>query len=185
LKQAIYDKLYDITKPLFETKAFPGDPVPGKKLVRNFAEDGYNLTKISLCVHNGTHIDAPFHFLADGIGIEKLPLNVFFGPCTVKAWDGEIPQNCERLLIKGEHIVTPEQAKLIADSGVKLIGVELQSVGDPESPAKTHQILLGAGVVPLEGIVLDNVPASEYTLAAFPLNLGDVDGSPVRAVLMK
>jgi kynurenine formamidase len=66
-----------------------------------------------------------------------------------------------------------------------LLGVEPQSVGDPAAPAEIHKILLSAGIVPLEGIVLDDVPDGEFTLSAFPLNLGKCDGSPVRAILIK
>jgi arylformamidase len=185
IKRRIFmSTIIDISKPLFETKAFPGDPIPNKNLVKNAPEHGYNLTEISLCVHNGTHIDAPFHFINEGVGVDKLPLDVLYGKCTVKEWDGQIPENCERLIIKGEHIITPSEAELIVKSGVKLVGVELQSVGDPDSPTETHVILLGAGIIPLEGLSLNNVTAGEYTLCAFPLNLGHSDGSPVRAVLI-
>jgi arylformamidase len=103
----------------------------------------------------------------------------------VKEWDWQIPQNCERLLIKGGYILTTDDANLLVKSGVRLVGVEPQSVGDPAAPAEVHKILLSAGIVPLEGIVLKDVPDGEYTLSAFPLNLGKCDGSPVRAVLIK
>jgi arylformamidase len=68
---------------------------------------------------------------------------------------------------------------------VKLVGVESQSVGPADAPLEVHTILLGAGIVPLEGLRLSHVASGEYTLAAFPLNLGaDCDGAPVRAVLL-
>ena len=75
--------------------------------------------------------------------------------------------------------------RLIVNSGVRLIGVESQSVGAVDAPMPVHLILLGAGVIPLEGLVLEDVDEGDYTLSAFPLNLGDWDGSPVRAVLIK
>jgi arylformamidase len=179
------NQIYDITQPLFESNLYPDDPGPQWELVRTFEADGYNLTTISLCVHNGTHIDAPMHFLGDGVGVNKLPLDVFYGKCIVKNWDDIIPQNCERLLIKGGYIPNADDANLLVKSGVRLVGVEPQSVGDPAAPAEVHKILLSAGIVPLEGIVLKDVPDGEYTLSAFPLNLGKCDGSPVRAVLIK
>jgi arylformamidase len=178
-------QIYDITQPLFESNLYPDDPGPQSERARTIAEDGYNLTNISLCVHNGTHIDAPMHFLENGIGVNKLPLDVFYGNCFVKEWDGIIPQNCERLLIKGFYILTAADANLLVKSGVRLVGVESQSVGALAAPAEVHKILLSAGIVPLEGIVLKDVPDGEYTLSAFPLNLGKCDGSPVRAVLIK
>jgi arylformamidase len=178
-------QIYDITQPLFEANLYPDDPGPQWERVRTFEADGYNLTTISLCVHNGTHIDAPMHFLKNGVGVNKLPLDVFYGKCYVKEWDGQIPQNCERLLIKGGYILTADDANLLVKSGVRLVGVEPQSVGDPAAPAEVHKIILNAGIVPLEGVVLRDVPEGEYTLSAFPLNLGKCDGSPVRAVLIK
>ncbi|MDR0919682.1 MAG: cyclase family protein [Oscillospiraceae bacterium] len=178
-------KIIDISQPLFEASIYPGDTPPKFTRVKTISKDTYNLTDISMCVHNGTHIDAPFHFLKNGVGVDKLPLDVFYGECVVQKWSGNIPQNCERLLIKGEHIITAEDANLLVKSGVRLVGVESQSVGDPNSQAEVHRILLNCGIVLLEGLVLKDVEFGEYTLSAFPLNLGKCDGSPVRAVLIK
>jgi arylformamidase len=125
------------------------------------------------------------HFLKNGVGVNKLPLDVFYGRCFVKEWDGQIPQNCERLLIKNGYIPNANDANLLVKSGVRLVGVEPQSVGDPDAPAEVHRILLSAGIIPLEGVVLCDVPDGDYTLSVFPLNLGECDGSPVRAVLIK
>jgi arylformamidase len=177
--------IIDITQPLFDCAVYPGDTAPRYTRVKTIASDGYNLTDIALCVHNGTHIDAPRHFIADGDGVGELPLRVFYGRCVVKTWDGEIPPGCERLLIKGAHVLTESDAREIVRAGVALVGVESQSVGPADTPMAVHLILLRAGVVPLEGLVLSHVAAGEYTLSAFPLNLGgDCDGSPVRAVLI-
>jgi arylformamidase len=179
--------IIDITQPLFSCTVFPGDPAPAFERVKTIGGgNNYNLTNISLCVHNGTHIDSPRHFIADGYGVSDIPLALFHGKCTVKHWDGEIPENCERLLIKGSHELSAEDAKTLINSGVKLVGVESQSVGPSGSPLEVHLLLLGAGLIPLEGLVLSSIAPGEYTLSAFPLNLGsDCDGSPVRAVLIE
>jgi len=172
--------MYDITQPLFESVVYPGDPAPTFERVKFISNDGYNLTTISLCVHNGTHVDAPSHFVENGIGIGKLPLDIFHGACIVKTWDGVIPSNCKRLLLKGYDTLTLKAAQTFVESGIRLIGVENQSVGD----ADVHRLLLSNGVIPLEGLVLKDVPIGKYSLYALPLNLGDdCDGSPVRAVL--
>ncbi|MFP3152897.1 cyclase family protein [Lachnospiraceae bacterium ZAX-1] len=177
-------KIIDITQPLFSCSVYPGDPAPGFERVKTVAHDGYNLTNLTMCVHNGTHIDAPRHFIADGAGVGDLPLAVFCGKCVVKEWDGSVPKNCERLLIKGDHVLTASDAKKIISAGIKLIGVESQSIGSAQTSPTLHLLLLGAGIILLEGLVLSHVLAGEYTLFAFPLNLGeDCDGSPVRAVL--
>ncbi|GHU77092.1 kynurenine formamidase [Clostridia bacterium] len=177
-------KIMDITQPLLSCRVYPSDAVPSLELVKTIDHDNYNLSDISMCVHNGTHIDAPRHFIKDGAGVGDLPLEIFYGKCVVKEWDGVIPLDCERLLIKGDYVLTATDAEEMVKVGIKLIGVESQSVGDVESPLEVHMILLGAGVIPLEGLVLSHVKAGEYTLSAFPLNLGrDCDGSPVRAAL--
>lgn len=182
--------LIDITQPLFECRVYPGDTAPGYTRVRHMPADAYNLTDISLCVHNGTHIDAPRHFIEDGAGVGTLPLELFYGPCTVADLDGGIEPvlaGCEeRLLLRGDAVITKKAAEAVVKAGIKLLGVESQSVGPAATPMEIHRILLGAGVVLLEGLVLTQVPTGRYTLSAFPLNLGpDCDGSPVRAVLIK
>jgi arylformamidase len=150
----------------------------------------YNLTDLAMCVHNGTHIDAPRHFVADGAGVGDVPLEVFYGPCVVADWSGSISPLLEagavRLLIRGDALITPAAAADIVSAGIRLIGVEGQSVGAESAPKEVHQILLGAGVILLEGLVLGNAVPGSYILSAFPLNLGpDCDGSPVRAVLIE
>ena len=81
-------------------------------------------------------------------------------------------------------MVTEAAAKVFAEQGVLLIGNESQTVGPENAPMAVHLILLGAGVVLLEGIRLGNVPEGVYLLSAAPLNLGGSDGAPCRAVLM-
>lgn len=57
-------KIYDISQEVFKCVVFPGDPVPQKKQIMSVvAGDVCNLTEFSMCAHNGTHIDAPYHFL--------------------------------------------------------------------------------------------------------------------------
>jgi arylformamidase len=181
--------IIDISQPLFACGVYPGDAEPGFTRVRQMPEDPYNLTEISLCVHNGTHIDAPRHFIADGPGVGLLPLDVFFGACTVTEWNGDIAPIlaccAERLLLMGGTDITPEAAQAIARSHVRLVGVESQSAGSADAPEAVHQILLGSGVVLLEGLAMSQVAPGSYILSAFPLNLGaECDGSPVRAVLI-
>jgi arylformamidase len=149
------------------------------------------LTDISLCVHNGSHIDAPLHFIEDGAAIDELDLDVFYGACRVVELNGVVTANSiapflseARLLIKGDATITGEAAKTIAESGVRLLGVESQSVGPLNDPSEVHTILLSRGIVLLEGLDLRATAPGSYTLAAFPLKLAGCDGSPTRAVLI-
>lgn len=193
--------LYDITQPLFECQVYPGDEAPRKIPVRRMEQgEVYNLTSMRMCVHNGTHVDAPCHFLKDGKGIDRIALEKFIGPAYVAQCTGNLdakdaarilrqaadayPGAQKKLLMKGKAVVTREAAEVFAREGIDLVGVESQTVGPEDAPMAVHLVLLGAEVVPLEGIRLDKVPEGAYLLSCAPLNLTDTDGAPCRAVLM-
>ena len=186
-------KIIDITQELFSCNVYPGDSQPTYERAKVLEKDGYNLTTFAMSVHNGTHMDAPGHFVAGRKAVHELDLAIFYGPCTVVEVAGvigadkmaEILETCkERLLLKGECELTDEAAKVIADSHVKLLGIEGQSVGTMEDPVTIHVILLEKEVIPVEGLVLTDVACGEYILSAFPLRMEGSDGSPVRAVLI-
>ena len=193
-------KIIDISQEVFSCNVYPGDPSPiAEKVVSIDAGDVYNMSTLSMCVHNGTHIDAPYHFLNDGNTVEQIPLENFVGTCYVVQRNGELTasdaQNImleakahnatERILIGGNVIVTAEAAKVFADNDIKLIGNEGVSIGPVDAPMEVHKILLSVNVVLLEGIVLKGVPEGVYFLNAAPLNLAKLDGAPCRAYLIK
>ena len=193
-------KIIDISQEVFSCNVYPGDPhSAAEKVVSIDNGDVYNMSTLSMCVHNGTHIDAPYHFLNDGNTVEQIPLEYFVGTCYVTHRDGEltskdaeeimqeaIADNApERILIGGNVTVTAEAAKVFAEYGINLIGNEGLSIGPVESPMEVHKILLSANVVLLEGIVLKDVPTGAYFLNAAPLNLAKLDGAPCRAYLIK
>ncbi len=188
-------KLYDISQEVFSCAVYPGDPKPEKQTL-SATEDGelYNLTAFYMCAHNGTHIDAPFHFLDGGKTVDQMDLSVFVGDCFVARHDGDVTAadaeailskaGVPRILIAGDATVTAEAAEVFASSGVCLLGNESQTVGPKEAPMQVHLLLLKKGIALLEGIVLADVPEGEYFLNAAPLNLGGADGAPCRAWLM-
>ena len=162
--------------------------------------DSYNLTAFSMCAHNGTHVDAPFHFIKDGKTVDEVSLDAFVGMAYVaehqgtvsgddaaeilKKAKGQDPEAAKRILIKGNAEVSSEAAGVFASSGILLLGNESQTVGPEDAPTEVHVILLGAGVILLEGIRLKDVTEGVYLLNAAPLNLSGADGSPCRAVLI-
>lgn len=191
--------IIDISQEVFSCKVFPGDPAPASQRVLSIDNgDICNLTAFSMCAHNGTHVDAPFHFLSDGNTIEKIALDAFIGDCYVVCHEGNVTAGdaaailekaqvvgaSERILIAGKATVTEEAARVFAQAKIKLIGNESQTVGPENAPMEVHKILLGADVVLLEGIVLKDVDEGKYFLSAVPLNLGGCDGAPCRAVLV-
>ena len=189
-------KIYDISQEVFSCTVYPGDPRPEKRMLCSTAAgDVYNLTAFSMCAHNGTHIDAPFHFLPEGKTVERLPLDAFVGDCFVARYQGDVTAEdartilvkaagAERILIAGDVTVTEEAAQVFARSGIKLLGNEGQSVGPADAPMAVHRILLSRGIVLLEGILLSDVPEGRYFLSAAPLNLAGADGAPCRAYLI-
>ena len=189
-------KIYDISQEVFSCAVYPGDPKPEKQTLSATAQgDLYNLTAFSMCAHNGTHVDAPFHFLGGGKTVDQMGLESFVGDCFVVRHSGDVTgdhahailkkaNGAERILIAGAVTVTAEAARVFADSGIKLLGNEGQSVGPENAPMEVHLILLRQEIVLLEGIVLENVPEGRYFLSAAPLNLAGADGAPCRAYLM-
>ena len=189
-------KIYDISQEVFSCAVYPGDPKPEKQvLCSTGAGNLYNLTAFSMCAHNGTHIDAPFHFLNDGKTVDQLPLDVFVGDCYVARHCGDVTAedaaailkrsgNAERLLIAGDVTVTAQAAEVFV-AHLKLLGNESQTVGPQNAPMEVHKILLGREVALLEGVVLTDIPEGHYLLNAAPLNLKDADGAPCRAWLME
>ena len=194
-------RIYDISQEVFGCQVYPGDPAPEKKVL-SFMEEGdlYNLTAFSMCAHNGTHIDAPFHFLKDGKTVDAICLDAFVGMAYVTEHHGIVsgddakkimvkakaqnPEAAKRILIKGEAEVSLEAAKVFAASEILLLGNESQSVGPENAPMAVHCALLSADVILLEGIRLAEVSEGVYFLNAAPLNLSGADGSPCRAVLI-
>lgn len=195
-------KIYDISQEVFGCRVYPGDPAPNGTVLASMERgDPYHLTALELCTHNGTHIDAPFHFIRNGRTVEKLDPRVFVGPAfvtecsgTVSARDaerilkqakGEASEAAARILIKGEAVVSAEAAQVFAEAKILLLGNESQTVGPEDAPMQVHRILLGADVILLEGIRLGAVSEGVYFLCAAPLNLSGSDGAPCRALLME
>lgn len=195
-------KIYDISQELTECVVFPGDPAPKAERLYSIADGNIcNLTAFSMCAHNGTHIDAPFHFLDDGKTVEQLDLTKLVGYAFVKEMTGDIDadgaraiieeakskcaESAKRILIKGKATVTLEASEVFAREGVYLVGNESQTVGPEDGPMAVHKVLLGAEVVLLEGIRLSQVPDGVYILSAAPISIKGADGSPCRAVLIE
>ena len=180
-------KIYDISQEIFHCAVFPGDEAPERRVVETIENGSIcNLTALSMCAHNGTHIDAPYHFYKDGKTIDQLDLGRVVGKCFVTFCEGMITaEMAQEILIGADAVVTLEAAQVFVREGILLLGNESQTVGPIEAPAKIHYELLKAEVVILEGIRLQGVEEGVYWLNAAPLNLGQADGAPCRAILIK
>jgi len=194
-------KIYDISQEVLNCVVFPGDPSPYREQIKRM-DDGelYNLSMIHMCAHNGTHVDAPYHFINRGRTIDAIEPERFVGMAYVAEHEGILTaqdardilvkatktdaEAGKRILVKGNAIVSLEAAEIFAGEGILLIGNESQTVGPEEAPMAVHKVLLGANVVLLEGIRLAKVPEGLYLLSAAPLNFFGADGAPCRAVLI-
>lgn len=207
-------KVYDISLTLrSRMPVYPGEPTPLlEPMLQMERGDSYNVSRLIISTHTGTHIDAPRHFLPGGAPVDQLPVDVLVGPALVvemnvgqeiTAADLEaaaIPPGTERLLFKTRNSrllddedfrrdfvdVTLEAARWLVERGVRLVGIDYLSVEKMDAqPNVVHQTLLAAGVVIVEGVDLRQVAAGPYFLACLPLKVEGADGSPVRAVLVE
>lgn len=201
-RNEILMKIYDISQEIFDCQVYPGDPAPKKEILSKISEGSIcNLSAFSMCAHNGTHVDAPYHFYENGKTISEMNLEKVIGMAFVAEEEGIIgaadahrileraekadARAAKRILIKGKAVVSLEAAEVFAGAGIWLLGNESQTVGPEDQPMEVHLKLLGAEVVLLEGICLSEVPEGVYFLNAAPIHLGKGDGAPCRAVLVE
>ncbi len=200
-------KIHDISQEVFGCAVYPGDPAPVRSVMAKISDGApCNLTAFSMCAHNGTHVDAPYHFIDGGETIDRIGLERFTGYAYVASHEGDLTAEdaerilnrahlaaahsvagCDcfsRILVKGKAVVTEAAAKVFAEHRILLFGNESQTVGPENAPMAVHLVMLGAGIVLLEGIRLEAAEDGVYFLNAAPLNLGGADGAPCRAWLM-
>jgi arylformamidase len=205
-------QIYDISQTLREGMAvFPGDQEFRPHWTMQLRKgDGCNLSAVTMSLHTGTHLDAPFHFDESGSDITAVPLRQYIGPARVVAmnvqecitraelerlnWDG-----VERVLFKTRSSNLPEDqfntafvylakdgADFLVQRGLLLVGIDTPSVDAYASTTPhAHKSLLGHRVAILEGTRLAHVPDGDYELICLPLKFAGLEGSPVRAILMK
>jgi arylformamidase len=209
-------KIYDISLTVTPAlTVWPGDPpIVLERMVK--MEDGAhnNISRIASGVHAGTHVDAPYHFIAGGKTIETLPLESLIGPASVVeiAEDRQligaadlrsagVRRGMERVLLKTGNnrywlqpglpfqkdfaALNQDGAAYLVECGVRLVGIDYFSIAPFDDSVPTHRTLLGAEIVILEGINLSEVQAGKYDLYCLPVKLGGSDGAPARAILIE
>jgi arylformamidase len=207
--------IYDISLTVTPTlPVWAGDP-PVRLTQPSHLERGdiCTITRIDISAHTGTHLDAPAHFIRGGATVETLDLEALIGPARVVDARGRghltaealealaIPPGVERLLLRTENsalwqrgetafaedfiAIAPGGAAWLVDHGVKLVGIDYLSVGSFDNGIPTHEILLNAGVIAVEGLDLSAIEPGEYQLICLPIKIGGADGAPCRAVLIR
>jgi arylformamidase len=202
-------KLWDISPPIApDSPLFPGDTAYSQQWTAQIGPGcPVNLSAITMSPHIGAHADAPLHYGAGAKTIGQIDLAPYLGPCRVIHAIGCGP------LVRPRHLAhavadlpprvlvrtcitapttwspefsayAPETIAWLASLGVRLVGIDSQSVDPADSKSlDSHHLLLTHDLRVLENLVLDNVPAGDYELIALPLRLTTADASPVRAVL--
>ena len=201
--------IWDISPPISpETPAFPGDTTYRQAWTAAIGPGcPVNLSAITMSPHVGAHADAPLHYGVGAATIGVVDLEPYLGPCRVIHAIDRGP------LIQPEHLAhaaaglpprvlvrtcttaptawspafsafAPQTIAWLAGLGVRLVGIDSQSVDPADSKTlDSHQQLLAHDLRVLENLVLDDVPDGDYELIALPLKLVGADASPVRAVL--
>jgi arylformamidase len=202
--------LHDISVPIrHDMPIYDGNPGVELERVSSISDgDPANVSRLTFGVHTGTHVDAPLHFLDGAPGAEGILLDALVGPAVVVDATGiaaqaigetelvslGIPDGVERVLLKTRNSelwartdftrdfvrLDGSGARFVIGRGIRTIGIDYLSIGDREA----HRELLGAGIVPVEGLDLREIAPGEYTLLCLPLDVVGSDGAPARAVLL-
>lgn len=208
-------RIHDISVSISEKMpTYPGDPTVSITPVSEIAKgQAANVSRLSFGDHTGTHLDPPIHFISGGKTVDQLDLNVLYGPARVvdmtrvekaiTAADLErakLPKRAVRILCKTRNArlwhkagfqkdyvaFAWDAAHWLVEHGVKLVGIDyLSAESFDASEPNTHRTLLGAGVIIVEGLRLENIAPGNYTLACLPLKIENGDGGPARAILIE
>lgn len=197
------------------TPVYEGDAPMRFQFIKDMRKgDALTLSAYSLGAHSGTHIDAPMHFVSGGAPIDLISLEALIGPGRVIDIADSVQvidaaelnrhqwQGADRVLFRTRSsargwmdsqtferdfaYLAPDAAQLLADAGVKLVGIDYISIEQFGAPSpRTHQILLGKGIPIVEGLALEAVSAGDYDVIALPMKVAGHEGAPARAILRK
>lgn len=206
-------KIYDISVDMqMGMPTYPGDAKFKSRKLKSVDQDGYEIHRINLGNHTGTHVDAPAHFIQNGETITELPLDILNGRVRVveiknkkEVGLAEVEnlkfENDFRILFKTRNsslwktrkrfqknyvYVTLDAAKYLAQNDIKLIGFDylsLEKFGDSEHPV--HRYLLSNQVIILEGLNLSEVEEGDYEMCCLPMKLTGLDAAPARVILRR
>ncbi len=209
-------KILDISIEISpQTVLWENDPRINIESVQKIKEGAeFGVTRLEMGVHNGSHIDAPSHFIEKGKSVDQIPLEVLVGPAQVIEIDDSIHQitaqvlknakitiSIKKVLLKTRNSkywhtksnefkrdfagIVSNGAEYLVRSGIELVGIDYLSISPFDDLYEPHRILLRNGVVILEAIDLSAVESGVYDLYCLPLKLKGVEGAPVRAILVQ
>ena len=190
-------RIIDISRTLQEAPRYYKDEPAKFERVSSMEEGAENnASVVTAGVHMGTHADAFSHFLPEGAGIDKMPLEHYCGKCRVITVPGDSLVKLsdikgklaggERIALRsgGTSFLCEQAAEYIAACGIKAVLTDAVSVAPDDNEAVIHRLLMEGNVAIIENVTLEGVEDGDYLLFAFPVKYGDCDGAPVRAVLI-
>jgi arylformamidase len=209
-----FGRIIDITRMIHPgTAIWPGDKSVQLSRDSSISAGGScNLSSISLGLHTGTHVDAPYHFVDSGVNLDNLDLSSFIGyvkifdlkninKCKTKKYIEALPiEENDIVFLKTSNSNISEDdpfcwtfiyiditaAEYLVEKRVKCIGIDYLSVEQYASKNhETHLMLLGAGMGIIEGLNLSCAGEGRYFFSCLPLKISGAEGSPARAVLME
>jgi arylformamidase len=201
----------DVSVPLaMERPSWPGDPPFVYEETDTIAKGGVaNCARMSLSVHFGTHVDAPYHFVPGGKTIDRLEPDHLVGPGLVvdltrvegliepADLEGKVPPGTRRVLAKTRNgaIVcdrtfhtdfvsfSEAAARWLAARGVRLLGIDYFSAAPYDDLVPAHVAFLGAGGAIIENVDLREVEPGEYEILCLPIKIQGSGGAPARVLL--
>lgn len=202
---------HDVTLTLEEDMVtYPGDPKFYSQKYCSIEKDGYNLRKLTMGSHNGTHIDAPKHYFSQGNAVDNIPMSKLIGNCkvfyieesmidydTVKALpiskgDKIIFKTCNSSYWKDKIFhsdfvaLTQEAARFLCEKDIDLVGIDYVSIeGFYSKDATVHKLFLSKDIPILEGLDLSSIDEGTYHIIIMPLKIKDGDGAPARVVIVE
>lgn len=207
----LWDKPIDVSLLIHEDMIFwPSDP---KFILERVSEiskgNNANLSRISIGLHTGTHIDTPYHFLEEGKTLEEINILRFYGIAKVfelRSEDKILLRDIEDLNIERNDIIlfktknsillqektfhenyvglSLEVAEYLVDKEIRAVGIDYLSIGPRgEEGRRVHKTLLSKEIGIIEGLDLSKVSSGKYFFIALPLKIKGGEGSPVRAIL--
>ncbi|WP_440895474.1 cyclase family protein [Amphibacillus sp. Q70] len=167
-------KVIDLSMPLYTgMDVFPGDPEVKIDVVHTYEKDTWELRRLNMGSHTGTHVDAYSHMHQGKQNLDQIPIERFFGKAQVVECDLEWPREVGLFFTREVGI---EKLNKIVDLNPRFVGGNITE--------DLERALLGREIITYTGLVnLELIPKEKpFIFYGLPLKITSGDGSPVRAI---